>query len=252
MNNSLQQKKRFYQVNFDEETKETFTKRDGVYSLIYFAFYMILIFLFGLLVFKTRIYKDLGAYFSDGAFFRLIFYIPYVIVSLLPIFLILKLRGQSLRSVGIKREHAGKSILIGLVGSIPFSIMNAIGPIHSGKTINPDFWENLWTFLYFLLCIAFAEELVFRAFLQTRIQGLIKNKWASIIIVGMLFGLMHIPFQMIRANMPLMDFILYDLSHLITTCLIHIYFVYLYTRHNNIIAPTLAHALMDFSYDIFI
>jgi len=252
MNIVLLQVKQLCRVKFDEEAKETFTKKDGITSLIYFVFYMILMVLFGLLIFKTQIYKSLGSYFSDEAFFRLIFYLPYVIISVLPIFVIMKLRKQSIKSVGIKSENIGKSILTGLVGAVPFSVLQIASQISSGKTLNPNVSEALWTFLYFLICIAFAEELVFRGFLQTRLQSLIKSKWLSIAVVGILFGLMHIPFQMLQANMSLVDFILYDLSHLIMTCIIHIYMVYLYTRDNNIIAPTLAHAIMNFSYAIFI
>lgn len=225
---------------------------DGVYSIIYFLYYMVMIFLFGLLQFRTQTDEILRSYFSSGTFFRLIFYIPFVIISVLPIFLILKIRKQSLKSIGIRTDKILKSIIIGVIGSIPFAVLNMIGPISSGKTINPNIFDGLWTFLYFLICIAFAEELVFRGFIQTRIQGLIKNKWISIIVVGILFGLMHVPFQMIKANMPLVEFLLYDMQHLITTCIIHVYLVYLYTRDNNIIAPTIAHAIMNFAYAIFV
>ena len=31
----------------------------------------------------------------------------------------------------------------------------------------------------------------------------------------------------------------------------HIYFVYLYTRDNNILAPVVAHAIVDFIPDLF-
>ncbi len=244
--------KQLFTVNFDEEVKESIGKRDGVYSLIYFVYYMIVIFLFGLLIFKTKIYEGLGSHFSSRTFYRFLFYIPDTAINIFPIFLILKLRKQSLRSIGIKSENIVKSIIIGIIGSIPFSIPNIVGAISSGKTINPNIADGFWTFLYFLICIAFAEELVFRGFLQTRLQGLIKSKWLSIIVVGILFGLMHIPFQMIKANMSLLDFLKYDLRHLITTCFIHIYFVYLYTRHNNILAPTIAHTIMNFSFDIFV
>lgn len=244
--------KKVFTVRFDEEVKKSIDKKDGIYSIIYYVYYMIMILLFGLFIFDTQIYDNFGKYFDNKAFFRFLFYIPLSIVTLLPIFIILNFRQQSIKSVGIKNEKVMKSILIGIIGSIPFSILNIIGPISSGKTLNPNILDNLWTFLYFLICIAFTEELVFRGFLQTRIQGLIKNKWISIFVVGIMFGLMHVPFQMIRANMSLMDFVLYDLSHLLTTCLIHIYLVYLYTRDNNIIAPTIAHAIINFSYAIFV
>lgn len=239
-------------INFDEETKKSVDRQDGVYSIIYYAFYIVLMLLFGLLVFKTQIYQSLGSYFSSKTLFRLVFYFPYVLINLIPLFIILKLRKQSIRSIGIKMEKAGRSVVIGIIGSIPFTLLNISGPISSGKTVNPDLLDLLWSFLYYLICIALVEELVFRGFLQTRIQGLIGNKWLGIIVVGILFGLMHVPFQMMRANMPIFEFIMYDMPHLITTCIIHVYLVFLYTRDNNILAPTIAHAIINFSYDIFV
>lgn len=80
----------------------------------------------------------------------------------------------------------------------------------------------------------------------------VKGKWLSIIIVGIMFGLIHIPFQMFRSNMPLTQFIVNDSVHLITTCVIHIYLVYLYTRDNNILSSTVAHTLINFIPSIFI
>lgn len=244
--------KKASQIFFEEDVIKTADKKDGVFSILFFAYYMIIIFLFGMLVFKTNIYQSLSVYFSSKTFFRFIFYIPNVIVSLLPIFLILIFRRQSLDTIGLKKTKSWKSILLGIIGSIPFSVMNAMGPIRSGKTLNPNITDWIWIFLYYLVCIAFVEEVVFRGYLQTRIFGLIKNKWIGIVLVGIMFSLMHVPFQMIRANMSFVDFILYDMQHLITTMIIHIYLVYLYTRDNNIIAPTIAHAIMNFSYEIFI
>jgi membrane protease YdiL (CAAX protease family) len=243
--------KKIFQIRFDDAVK-TIDKKDGLYSLAFFVYYMVMIFLFGMLLFKTDIYKNLSGYFSDKHFFRFLFYIPDAIINILPVFIILLLRKQSISTIGIKKKDIGKSILIGMIGSIPFSLMNVIGPISNGKTLNPNPMDWVWNFLYFLICIAFVEEVAFRGFLQTRLFGLIKNKWVSIIVVGVMFALMHVPFQMVQANMTAIEFIVYDLQHLMMTMITHIYLVYLYTRDNNILAPTIAHAIMNFSYVIFI
>lgn len=243
---------RFSKINDYTNLELQITKKDGIYSIIYFLYYMLTILLFGLLLFKTQIYKNLGSNFSSKPFFRFLFYIPFVIIEILPIFIILKIRNQSISSIGLKTNSTIRSILIGVIGSIPFSILNMIGPISSGMKINPNFFDLLWTFLYFFICIAFSEELAFRGFLQTRIQGLIINKWLGMVVVGLLFGFMHIPFQMLKANMSLVDFILSDMSHLITTCVIHIYLVFLFRKSNNLIAPIVTHTIMDFSYAMFV
>lgn len=227
-------------------------RKDGIISILYYIYYMIAIYVFGLIIFRTLIYIDLSMYFNSQRFFRFLFYIPHTIIVVLPIFIILKLRKQSITTIGIRREKIWKSLFVGLAGSIPFTVLGVIGPILSGKVLNTNVWDNIWTFLYYLICIAFTEELAFRGFLLSRIQGLIKTKWISIIVVGIMFGLIHVPFQMIKEDMSIIDFILYDLWHLITTCIIHIYLVFLYNRDKNIIAPTIAHAIMNFSSALFI
>ncbi len=225
---------------------------DAIISILYYIYYMIAIYMFGLVIFKTLIYIDLSIYFDNQRFFRFLFYIPHTIIILLPIFIILKLRKQSITTIGIRRGKILKSIFVGLIGSIPLAALGTIGPILNGKVLNINIWDNIWTFLYYLICISFTEELAFRGFLLSRIQELIKTKWISIIVVGIMFGLIHVPFQMIKEKMSIIDFILYDLSHLIITCIMHIYLVFLYNRDKNIIAPTIAHAIMNFSAALFI
>ena len=244
--------KKIFRIRFEENAMKTVNKRDGLYGILFFFYYMVMVYLYGMLLYHTDIYRNLSASFNSRTFFRFLFYLPYTVVSILPIFIILLFRRQGVGTIGIKKDKIGKSILLGIIGSIPFAAMNVTGQIQSGKSLNPNPSDWLWTFLYFLICIAFAEETVFRGFLQTRIYGLVKNKWAGILLAGALFTLIHVPFQMVQANMSIIDFVRYDMQHLITTWFIHIYLVYLYTRDNSIIAPTIAHAIMDFSYEIFI
>lgn len=239
-------------LSFDQEIKNKISENDGIHSIIYYLYYLLILFLFGLLIMNTQITQILGKNFTSGSLFRFIFYIPISIISVLPIFIILKFRNQGLTSVGIKKDNIFENIIIGIIGAIPISILNIIGAISEGKILNPNIFDWIWTFLYFLICIAFVEELIFRGYMQTRIQNLIKNKWTSIIMVGVLFGLMHVPFQMLMANMGPIEFLINDIGHLINTTILHIYFVYLYTRDNNILAPTIAHAIINFSYNIFV
>ncbi|MFA5575700.1 MAG: type II CAAX endopeptidase family protein [Tissierellaceae bacterium] len=231
---------------------EGLNRKDALYGIGYYMSYMLMVYLFGLLVYNTSIYESLAKNFNSRAFFRLAFNIPYAMINIMPIFIILRFRKQDIATVGIKKDKGLKSIAVGIVGSIPFSLLNIIWPISNGKVINPNMADNLWTFLYYLLCISFTEELVFRGYLQSRMGGIVKSKWLKTIVVGIMFAIMHIPFQMIKANMTPMEFIGQDLGHLINTSVIHIYLVFLFGRDNNIVAPTLAHAIINFSYDIFI
>jgi len=234
------------------KTHEQMDRKDAICGIIFYVFYMAIVYLLGLLMFRTNIYVNLGRYFKSKSLFRLIFYIPNGLISILPIFIILRLKKQSIASIGIKKEKIPKSIVLGVVGSMPFLLSNMAGAISSGMKLNPSIADNLWNLLYYLVCISLVEELVFRGFLNTRVRGLIKAGWINNIVVGIMFAILHIPFQMVKANMTPLNFILHDFPHLISTLLIHIYFVFLYTRDNNIIAPTIAHTIINFSYDIFV
>jgi len=237
---------KIFKIEFTEDIRRFMDRKDGILSIIFYIYHMAITALFGMLVFKSEI-PNIGE-----SYFQFQFYMLSSITIIVPIFIILKVRGQKLNSVGIKKEKIMKSIFLGVIGSIPFSILNIIEPISSGKVLNTNITEVLWIFLNLLIHISLVEELVYRGFIQTRIQGLIRNKWLNIMVVGIMFGLMHIPFQMMVANMTVIDFIVYDLVHLIITTLMHIYLVYLYTRYDNILAPVIAHAIINFSYSIFI
>lgn len=82
--------------------------------------------------------------------------------------------------------------------------------------------------------------------MQSRIFTLIRNKYAGILVVGFMFAIMHIPFQMFNAQMGFINFVMYDYPHLLITWVLHLYFVYLYTRNNELIAPVIAHTLINF------
>lgn len=245
-------KRNIFKVNFDESVKD-YGYKDGLISITYYLYEMIIIYLFGLLIFKTSIYESLGNYLSisNKEFYEFIFYIPFSIIELVPIFVVIKIRKQNIKSIGLKTNKILKSIFLGIIFSIPFIFPSIISEINQGKKII-NFGSLVWLFLYFFIEIAFVEELSFRGFIQTRIQGIVKVKWLSIIIVGIMFALMHIPFQMLKAGMPLNEFIVKDSFHLISTCIIHIYLVYLYTRDNNILSTSVTHTLMDFIPLIFI
>lgn len=223
---------------------------DGFLSIGYYAFYIILLYLFGVLVFKTNIFTSFN-YFENDKLNQFIFYIPITFISVIPIFILKHIRKQSFTSLGIKINNVPKSIALGVLFALPLVLPVLISGFIKGTSFT-DIEDMIWTFIYFLVCIGFVEELVFRGFIQTRIRGIIKGKWMSIMIVGVMFAMIHIPFQMLRFNMSFIQFVQHDFSHLLTTMIFHIYFVYIYTRQDDIIAPTITHTLINFIPTIFI
>lgn len=242
--------KNIFKLEFNEEDIQAMKPLDGILALLYYLFYMVLISCFGLIMFNTDIYSRWGKYFTNMSMYKFIFYIPITVLSILPAILIVYLRKQSISSLGIRKTKIIKSIFLGVIFSLPFLIPNIINGIANNHNFR-DIESLMWEFLYFLICIGAVEEVIFRGFIQIRIRGIIKSKWLSIFIVGILFSILHIPFQMMKANMSLIEFILYDMSHLINVMIIHVYIVYLYTRDNNLIAPIIAHTLINFGGQLF-
>lgn len=243
--------KKIFKVEFNQDDINEMNFFDGILAICFYFIYIALIFTFGLFMFKTNVYHNLSKFFENNYLYRFIFYIPITIISILLILLIVFLRNQKINSLGIRRTNLLKSILVGIFFSLPLVIPSVInGFIHNYKLT--DMKDLVWIFLYYLICIGFVEELAFRGFIQTRIRGIVKNKWLSIILVGLMFGAMHIPFQMLNAKLTFLQFIQQDLGHLVTTMIIHIYLVYIYTRDNNIIAPTITHAIINFIPYIYI
>lgn len=223
---------------------------DGLLAIGFYFFNILILFLFGLVMFRTDLYSRFNV-FENANLNLLVFYIPISLVTIFPIIIILYLRKQSLASLGIKKSKTVKSIFLGILFALPFTLPTLIYGIYNQYNV-ANMGDLIWRFFYFLFCIGFVEELAFRGFIQTRIRGIIKNQRLSIIVVGVMFGVMHIPFQMLLANMSPIQFVLYDIKHLMITMLVHGYLVFIYSRDNNIVAPTITHTLMDLIGNVFV
>ncbi|MDF2941759.1 MAG: hypothetical protein K0S01_617 [Herbinix sp.] len=165
----------------------------------------------------------------------------FIIVLLLCLF-----RKQRLSSVGFSRTKAKKSLRLGLVLVIGIVILFLIITFFLGFTLHSDINMIIMQFFYYLFEIAFVEELVFRGYIGTRLYGAIKNKVIAISITGLLFTLMHVPFQMLLAHMSIIDYIATNWVNLILIFLLHFIFQAIYAKYNSIIAPTLFHFVWDY------
>ncbi|OPA80053.1 hypothetical protein BVG16_04695 [Paenibacillus selenitireducens] len=238
--------RRIFRIRFDHETTANLNVTDGLLALGYFIYYLVFIYGFGLWMFKTSIVEDLSIYFSSNYLFLSILYLPISLLSLAPIFIILRIRRQPLASVGLTCKRILLNICIGVVAALPFTWSEIYRLIVQGSSLPFEGYEALFEFLYLLVCIGLTEEVSFRGFIQTRMLGLIRNKYIAVAVVSIMFAFMHVPFQMIKADMSFVEFIRYDSIHLLITAGMHVYFVYLYTKFNGIVAPTVTHGLVNF------
>ena len=242
----MEEEKKLFRINFDESIKN-YNRSDGLVAICLFGLMMIYAIIFGIVMIKIRLYE----YLEISNFFYMIIYLPYLVIFLSSILFYITYRKQKLKSIGLRTDNIIKSIGLGVLFSLPFIFQYIIFAIKNPEKIM-NIEELIWRFLYFLIYIAFMEELIFRGFIQTRIQGIIKSKWKSIIAVGIMFSVLHIPFHFIKSNMSFVEYLGDDMGNLIKLCLIHIYLVYLYTRDYNIISVTITHMLIDFIPAMFI
>ncbi|MFA5380853.1 MAG: CPBP family intramembrane glutamic endopeptidase [Candidatus Izemoplasmatales bacterium] len=216
---------------------------DGVFSL----FFICLMF-FGY-VLLMNLYFDIGRYGRDiSDSFLLVSQLGFGGFFLLLIAVFLKIRKQKWSSVGLTSKNGKKSLRLGLFYSVVFIIVFLI--IHWIKgdiSIQSDWQKTLDKALYFLIVVAFFEEVTFRGFINSRLKGLIKNQTITIILTALFFSLMHMPFKSMSFEGDVMQYFAINGTYHIILCFVHVIFQHFFDQHNNILAP----GIMHFSFDFF-
>lgn len=215
-----------------------YEKLDGILAIFITIYISIITIIFVYIISKLGWLDKFASNFENRLFARFIFYIPLALVELLPLFIILKCRNQSLKSVGINKNKIFRQIIIGISLYLPLFLLN-------WKYVNVANMKSMsmWNFLYMLIEIAFVEEIIFRGYVQQRLRGIIKNKYINLFIVAFIFGIMHIPITLIQGNLSIMEVSL----SIIPKMIMHIYFVGVYKMGNNsILSSTIVHSLNNF------
>lgn len=176
--------------------------------------------------------------------------VPSILANVLLIalvFLLVRIRGQKLSTVGFTMRNFKRSLIVGTGTGLVLSICANVIPglLSGGRWVGLG--EALWNLFYMLVIIAFMEELVFRGYIQTRLYGAIKSDAAAVVVCGLLFAGMHIPFQLFnRSGGDLAAFLSENGSWLLSTFVIHIAINFLYRKYNSLVAPTAFHFLVNF------
>ncbi len=212
-----------------------YTKVDGMFAVGYYIFFLVVYYIMGKIYVEKEIY--LGIWCNLG-------------LGILPV-IIVKLRNQKLSTLGLSIKKLKKSLVVGtILGLLMVFANNVIPSILSGCHLN-QLSKLVYNGFYYFIIIAFVEEIGFRGYIQTRIYGLIKNKFIGIIIVSFMFSFMHIPFQMARADTTFFSFIGSNFVWLIILLFWHIFFNFLHKKYNNIAANTIFHGFMDWGNNLF-
>lgn len=115
--------------------------------------------------------------------------------------------GRALASVGLRSDNVfrgvGWAVLLGLVVGLVQTFWSASADaiqqlVVSGRAlaIFP------LTFVLMLATAAFTEELLFRGFIQTRLERLFRGPWLAVAATSLLFGLYHLPYAYLNPRWP--------------------------------------------------
>ncbi len=210
-------------------------RKDGLLAVVVWIAVMAVYYAMGQLYAAKGVY--LGVYVNSA-----------LVVLCLALVLI---RKEKPASIGLTRVKAVKSIVVGCVlGVIIVGANNAMNMVQ-GRSLAP-LHDMALDFVYYMAVISLAEEVIFRGYIQTRLYGLVKNPVAAIMLGGIFFMLMHIPFQMGYAQMGWLAYIQLNSITLILTFFWHILFDFLYRKYNTIYTPAIFHGFLNWSNHLFL
>lgn len=99
---------------------------------------------------------------------------------------------------------------------------------------------------YYLIFIAFQEEIIFRGFIQNYLFGLSANRKVTFIIGAVMFALIHLPFQMFVNDMVSLSYVIVAMPQLVFTFLFHLLMCFITYKRNDILISTALHFTIDF------
>lgn len=211
-----------------------YDKKDGMLAILLFAIIIIMYALLGIL------YKNNSFIKENIKIVGCIFNFLLIIITII----FVKSRKQRLNTIGLNGRWK-LSLIIGLILSLFYFYCNCLSHLIEGRELI-SISEILFLAIYFLL-VSVCEELVFRGYIGTRLNGLIKNKYIALFITGILFVVMHFPYRMIAANMSLSDF---DIGWLINLFIFHLIMSFIYMKSNSIYGSIIPHWISDLAYEI--
>ena len=101
---------------------------------------------------------------------------------------------EKLSSIGFKKEKILSQIGIGVLLALAMSLVLTVLPIMLGfkDMVGNTTYTQTYQFIYAILGVALAEELVFRGYIFHKLLAVKNSRWFAIIISSLLFGLFHI------------------------------------------------------------
>ncbi|WP_343207910.1 type II CAAX endopeptidase family protein [Anaerolentibacter hominis] len=219
---------------------EQYSKKDGAMALILWG---IMLLAYSLLAFLEMKFKAVGDHILlTGCIFNTALIGIAVIV--------LKWNKQTLNSVGLGGGKWKTSCIMGAILAVIVFMMNCGQYLIQGKRLIPA--GEITSLAVYYLLVAVCEELIFRGYIGTRIQGIIKIKWISVCVTGVLFVFMHFPYRIIAYGMSVQAIFTDNAGWLIDLFVIHIIWNFIYRKTNSLYGAIIPHWVSNLAYNIIL
>lgn len=210
----------------------SYTVTDTIIAVIFYFLIMVVYYYMGLISAST------GVYYGD-----------IVNISIIVIAIILCLKNLS--KTGISSRNLLKSIcissIIGIIWLVSFSIVPNLQAGYRFLPLN----TIINNAVYYFVIIAFSEEVSFRGFIQPRLYPVLKKEWLVYLVGGIMFVLMHYPFQMTVRGMSFMEYLPFFLAGAPMQLVLHYAFTWMYRRYGNIFGAAIWHGCVDMTMGLF-
>jgi len=234
------------------ENKNDLNKTDSLLSIIYIFYQLIIGIAYFLLIYHFRFFQKNNISIYVWSIEGFLINILLIGITLLPLFLILKIRNQTFESIGLSHKNILSSIASGLLCSLPFFALIILNDFVLGQSLNTRYLYLLGYLVKHLIFVGLFEEIIFTGYFQSRFIILFKNKWLGILLVGFIFAIGHMPYQIMRTDTQLSNYFSRYWFFLISTTFLHIIKTLLYIKRKNILAPAVFHGLINLAYKILV
>lgn len=223
-----------------ESNLKQYTKKDGILSFILFAIIIIEYSVVGILENKFDFIKEN---------IRIVGCISNLLMIFITI-LFVKLNKQKLDTIGIYKGKWKMSIIIGGMLALFYFYNNCLSHVIEGSKFVP--LQNFPMLIIYFLLTAVCEEFLFRGYIGTRIYGLIKNKYITICLTGLLFVIMHFPYRMIVYGMTLSDLTINNWGWILDLFVFNIILNFIYMKTNSLYGAIIPHWMSNLAYSIIL
>jgi membrane protease YdiL (CAAX protease family) len=210
-----------------------YTKKDGVKALGVF------IIVFSLCVIQGILYR---AHLSETALTCVRYLIPLINVAVCFLFVIFS--GESLGSIGLKRGHIRRSLLLGALAGVLTAGGVALAEVAFTSMKISSLIPHLHPKTFpLLLIVAAEEEIVFRGYIQTRLYGLIRPRFQGAAADALLFLLIHYPVKWVRLRA--LSLAVISPLYAVELILLHFACDYVYQKTNSLYGSMLLHLIYN-------